>query len=63
MDKGILVLEDFNTTIDRAEKITEEHIMTEAKTLTGKEASGVIGTLKIFPRIMNNIRSLELILA
>lgn len=63
VDEGILVLEDFNTTIDRAEKITEEHIMTEAKTLAGKEASGVIGTLKIFPRIMNNIRSLELILA
>ena len=63
VDEGILVLEDFNTTIDRAEKITEEHIMTEAKTLAGKEASGVIGTFKIFQRIMNNIRSLELILS
>ena len=37
--------------------------MTEAKTLAGKEAAGVIGTLKIFPRIINNINSLELILA
>jgi len=37
--------------------------MTEAKTLAGKEASGVIGTFKIFQRIMNNIRSLELILS
>ena len=63
VDEGILVLEDFNTTIDRAEKITEEHIMTEAKTLAGKEASGVIGTLKIFPRIFNNISYLELTLA
>ena len=62
VDEGILVLE-FNTTIDRAEKITEEHIMTEAKTLAGKEASGVIGTLKIFPRIFNNISYLELTLA
>lgn len=63
VDEGILVLEDFTTTIDRAEKITEEHIMTEAKTLAGKEASGVIGTLKILPRIFNNIHYLELILA
>ena len=63
VDEGILVLEDFTTTIDRAEKITEEHIMIEAKTLAGKEASGVIGTLKIFPRIFNNVNYLELILA
>ena len=55
VDEGILVLEDFNTTIDRAEKITNEHIMTEAKTLAGKEASGVIGTFKVFSRIFNNI--------
>ena len=63
MDEGILVLEDFTTTIDRAEKITEEHIMTEAKTLAGKEASGVVGTFKVFPRIFNNILYTELILA
>ena len=63
MDEGILVLEDFNTTIDRVEKITEEHIMTKAKTLAGEEAAGVIGTLKIFPRDINNINSVELILA
>jgi len=63
VDEGILVLEDFSTTIDRAEKITNEHIMTEAKTLAGKEASGVIGTSKIFPRIFNNVNYLELTLA
>ena len=63
VDEGILVLEDFTTTIDRAEKITEEHIMTEAKTLAGKEASGVVGTFKVFPRIFNNILYTELILA
>ena len=63
VDEGILVLEDFTTTIDRAEKITEEHIMTEAKTLAGKEASGVVGTFKVFPRIFNKILYTELILA
>ena len=63
VNEGILVLEDFTTTIDRAKKITEEHIMTEAKTLEGKEASGVTGTLKILLRIFNNIHYLKLILA
>ena len=63
VDEGILVLEDFTTTIERASKITEDEIMTEAKTLAGKEASGVIGTLKVLPRILGNINALELTLA
>ena len=63
VDEGILVLEDFQTTIDRASTITNEVIMTEAKTLAGKEASGVLGTLRILPRIFTNINTLELILA
>ncbi len=63
VDEGILVLEDFTTTIERASKITEDEIMTEAKTLAGKEASGVIGTLKVLPRILGNINGLELVLA
>lgn len=63
VDEGILVLEDFTTTIERANKITEEEIMTEAKTLAGKEASGVVGTLKVLPRIFGQINFLELSLA
>lgn len=63
VDEGILVLEDFQTTIDRAATITDEVIMTEAKTLAGKEASGVLGTINILPRIFSNINTLELILA
>lgn len=63
MEEGILVLEDFKTTIDRAEKITEEEILTEAKALAGKDASGVIGTIKSIPKILNNINYLEVILA
>ena len=62
VDEGILVLEDFTTTIDRAQRITEEEIMTEAKTLAGKEAAGVIGTFKVFPRIFIHILFTELIL-
>ena len=61
--EGILVLEDFETTIDRAEKISEQDIMMEAKTLAGQEASGVLGTIKALPYILGNINYLELCLA
>lgn len=62
VDEGILVLEDFETTIARAGKITEADIQTEAMTLAEKKASGVIGTIKVLLRIFANINSLELIL-
>jgi SulP family sulfate permease len=61
--EGILVLEDFKETISRAEKITEADIAKESKTLAGKEASGVLGALKVLPRALKNIKWLELILA
>lgn len=61
--EGILVLEDFKETIKRAELITDDQIMQESKTLAGKEASGVIGSLKVLPRAFGNIDWLELILA
>ncbi|CAL2089486.1 SulP family inorganic anion transporter [Tenacibaculum sp. 190524A02b] len=60
--EGILVLEDFKETINRANKITQEDIMKEAKTLAGKESSGVIGTFKVLPKALKNINLLELIL-
>ncbi|WGH74917.1 SulP family inorganic anion transporter [Tenacibaculum tangerinum] len=61
--EGILVLEDFKETIDRAEGITKADILKESKTLAGKEASGVLGTLKVLPRALKNINWLELLLA
>ncbi len=61
--EGILVLEDFKETIKRAEFITQEQIGKESQTLAGKEASGVIGALKIMPRALQNINWLELLLA
>jgi sulfate permease, SulP family len=63
VDEGILVLEDFETTIARAEKISEADILLEAETLAEKHASGVLGTLKVLPRIFAQINSIELILA
>jgi SulP family sulfate permease len=61
--EGILVLEDFKETIERANKITEADILKESQTLAAKEASGVYGAIKILPRALNNISWLELILA
>ncbi len=63
MNEGILVLEDFKTTIERADKITEDEILTEAKTLASKNASGVMGTIKTLPKIFAEINFLEVALA
>jgi len=62
-EEGILVLEDFEETISRADEITMEAIDEEAMTLAAKEASGVVGALKVLPRALKNINYLELILA
>ena len=62
-EEGILVLEDFEETISRADEITMDAIDEEAKTLAAKEASGVLGALNVLPRALKNINYLELILA
>ncbi len=61
--KDILVLEDFKSTIEKANQISQEDIAKESKTLAKKEASGVLGTLKVLPRALKSINKLELILA
>lgn len=61
--EGILVLEDFRETIKRAEQVTEVEIMDESKTLAAKEASGILGALKVLPRGLKQINWLELIIA
>ncbi|NNM17005.1 MAG: SulP family inorganic anion transporter [Croceitalea sp.] len=61
--EGILVLENFEETINRAQKITPYDMAKEAKTLASKEASGVVGTIKVLPRALKSINWLELALA
>lgn len=61
--EGILVLEDFKETINRAGKITSEDINKEAQTLAAKESSGALGAIKALPRALRNINWLELVLA
>lgn len=61
--EGILVLEDFKETIKRAERISQDDILKESKTLAANEASGVLGAIKVLPQAIKNISWLELILA
>lgn len=61
--EGILVLENFKETVERAEYITEKDVLLESQTLAGKDASGVIGALKVMPRAFKNINWLEFLLA
>ncbi|NNE29324.1 MAG: SulP family inorganic anion transporter, partial [Saprospiraceae bacterium] len=61
--EGILVLEDFRETIKRAEQITPAQIDQESQTLAAKEASGILGSIKVLPRALQNINWLEVLLA
>lgn len=61
--EGILVLENFEETIRRANLITEADMLKESQTLAAKDASGVVGTIKVLPRALKNINWLELTLA
>ncbi|PCE62905.1 SulP family inorganic anion transporter [Sediminicola luteus] len=61
--EDILVLEDFEETIERAKKVSAADILRESRTLAGKEASGVLGTFKVLPQALGNINWLELLLA
>ena len=60
--EDLLVLEDFEETVRRARDITEADIMTEARALAGKEASGVMGAIKLLPRALGNINLADLIM-
>ena len=61
--EGILVLENFEETIKRAENIASEDILKESQTLAAKETSGALGAIKAIPRALQNINLLELLLA
>lgn len=60
--EGILVLEDFRETIDRAEHISAAQVLKESQSLAASASSGVIGSLKMLPRAVKNIAWLELML-
>ena len=59
----ILTLQDYKNAATEGESIVRADIIKESKTLAGREASGVLGTLKVLPRALNRLNWLELILA
>jgi SulP family sulfate permease len=61
--EGVLVLENFEETIDRGHKISSEDILKESKTLASNDASGVLGAIKSLPKAIQQINWLELMLA
>ena len=60
--EDILVLEDFEETINRAQEISEEDIMKESKALAAKESSGVMGALRHFGDAVKNVNMTDLLL-
>ena len=60
---GILVIEDFEQAIDRANKIDRSEIIEEAQNLAKNNSSGVIGTIKAIPRAIGFINWIEVVLA
>ena len=59
----ILVIENFEETIIRADKISGADILKESENLAAKETSGALGAIKALPRAVQNIDWLELMLA
>ena len=60
---GVLIIEDFEQAIDRANKIDRSEIIEEAQNLAKNNSSGVIGTIKAIPRALGFINWIEVILA
>ncbi len=61
--EGTFVLEDFEKSKNKSKKITQEEIYSKSKILAAKDASGVLGSLKILPRAIKNISWIEFLLA
>jgi len=60
--EGILVIEHFEETIKRAERIFDKQIMSESQALAKDETSGVVGSIMHLPRVLSKINWIELIL-
>ena len=61
--EGLMSIEALSGAADRADKISNESILAEAKTLAAKGASGTIGAIKTLPNALSNINFLELLLS
>ena len=60
--EGVLTLEDYQETVNQGKLISSDVVHKEAQNLAKKEASGVLGSLKTLPRMLQKVRWLELLL-
>lgn len=60
--RGVLTLKDFQETVDQGELISSDAMYKEAQNLAKKEASGVLGALKMLPRMLQKVNWLEFLL-
>jgi len=60
---GLLVIENFEQTITRANKIAKYEVVEEAENIAKNNSSGVIGTIKTIPRAIGFINWIEVLLA
>ena len=60
---GLLVIENFEQTITRANKIDKYEVVEEAENIAKNNSSGVIGTIKTIPRAVGFINWIEVLLA
>lgn len=61
--EGLLVLEDFEETIKRANEVNQNEIYFEAENIAKNNSSGVIGTIRALPRAIKNVNWIEVVLA
>lgn len=62
-EDGILVLEEFKGTIERAEEVTTSDIQREAIVLATNDGKGVYGAIEYLPNAIRDVNFIELILA
>jgi len=60
--RGVLTLRDFQETVDQGELISSDAVYKEAQNLAKKEASGVLGALRMLPRMLQKVNWLEFLL-
>lgn len=60
VDDNILVLKNYEVTIEKAKEITPDQILTASRILAKKDSSGVIGALKTLPTGIQKINWMEL---
>ena len=60
--EGLLVLDDYEKTLQKGRTITEEDVRLEAITLAKSASSGVVGTFKVIGRAINNVNWTALLL-